>query len=141
MIVMKLSLKRKKQGRKVEAGKLSLSIATRPRCAKTGKVIWDNKATAKHQAEAYRRSKGAKMGAYSCESCQGWHIGHMLYHKRKNKAKEKSWNIWDITEKQTQSTVEFIEQLNPVSSYGQTPVSNVENSVSLTDTMKIIPNP
>lgn len=96
---MRLPLKVKKQGRKPKLDTLCYSAAIRPKCPKTTKVCWETKAIAKHQAEYYRKTKGAKMGAYLCASCQCWHIGHMLYHKRKQKSsRQQSHNLLTINQ-------------------------------------------
>lgn len=82
---MKAPLSVKKNGQKIRPPR-SFSPAIRPRCADTGKVIWESKKIAKHQAKAYRKDRGDKMSAYECDKCQGWHIGHRAYHKQKQKA-------------------------------------------------------
>lgn len=77
-----MKLSEKLSGRKVRVKDLSLSTTIRPKCPKTGKVVWESKALAKHQARLFKIKSGSKMGVYECSTCKGWHYGHKLYHRK-----------------------------------------------------------
>jgi hypothetical protein len=48
----------------------------RERCDRSGKVMFPNEEEARIAAKYVRKRTKAKLHAYECQHCLGWHIGH-----------------------------------------------------------------